>query len=132
MDTNIVISAALSPNGNPAEIIKLIAENENIQMFYSSEIISEYAKVLSYERLNFSEEKRTHAINTIKKHGTLIKPSISEIKLPDESDRVFYDAAKAANAYLVTGNIKHYPNEPQILLPAQFFEIFNQSSNSIS
>ena len=33
--------------------------------------------------------------------------------MPDESDRIFYDTAKAVNAYLVTGNLKHYPEETQ-------------------
>jgi len=40
--------------------------------------------------------------------------------MPDESDRIFYDAAKAVNAYLVTGNQKHYPENTQIVTPARF------------
>jgi putative PIN family toxin of toxin-antitoxin system len=126
LDTNIVISAALSPNGNPAKIIKLISSDESIQMYYSLEIINEYFKVLSYQRLNFSEEKKNHALNIIKKHGATIQPSESEIELPDESDRIFYDAAKAADAYLITGNIKHYPRESHILTPAEFLKMLGQ------
>jgi hypothetical protein len=40
--------------------------------------------------------------------------------MPDESDRVFYDVAKTAGAYLITGNTKHFPQEPFILTPAEF------------
>jgi putative PIN family toxin of toxin-antitoxin system len=126
LDTNIVISAALSPNGNPAKIIKLISSDESIQMYYSPEIINEYFKVLSYQRLSFSEEKKNHALNIIKNHGVTIQPSESEIELPDESDRIFYDAAKAADAYLVTGNIKHYPDESHILTPTEFLKMLGQ------
>jgi predicted nucleic acid-binding protein len=62
-------------------------------------------------------------MNTIMKYGIIIQPNVSEIMLPDESDRIFYDAAKSASAYLITGNLKHYPNEPHILLPAEFLKI---------
>jgi len=126
LDTNVIISATISSLGNP-KIISLIAADENMQIYYSSEILAEYARVLSYERLNFSEEKKAFALNVIKKYGILIQSTtISEIPLPDESDRVFYDTAKAADAYLITGNLKHYPEEPHILTPAQFIKMFEK------
>jgi len=42
--------------------------------------------------------------------------------MSDESDRVFYDTAKTIGAILVTGNIKHYPDEPLIMTPAVFMK----------
>ena len=125
LDTNVIISAVISSEGNPAKIIKLVASNENMQLYYSSNIFAEYKRVLSYERLNFSHEKQTRAINLIEKYGISIQPEISTMPLPDESDRIFYDTAKEVNAYLITGNLKHYPEEPHILTPARFIEIFN-------
>jgi len=125
LDTNVIISAAISSEGNPAKIIKLVASNENMQLYYSPNIFVEYKTVLSYERLDLSDEKQTRAINLIEKYGVSIQPEISKMPLPDESDRVFYDTAKTVNAYLVTGNLKHYPEEPNILTPARFIEIFN-------
>ena len=126
LDTNIIVSAALSSGGNPARIIELIAVNENMQIYYSPVILDEYKKVLSYKRLNLSYEKQTRAIKLIEKNGLSILPESSDIPMPDESDRIFYDTAKTANAYLVTGNLKHYPEESQILAPAQFVEIFGK------
>jgi hypothetical protein len=43
------------------------------------------------------------------------------MKLPDESDRKFYDAAKACHAILITGNQKHFPKENFIVSPAEFW-----------
>jgi len=126
LDTNIIISAALSSEGNPAKIIKLVAVNDSMQIYYSHAILDEYKKVLSYERLNLSDEKQTRAVNLIEKNGVCVQPEISDIPLPDESDRIFYDTAKAVNAYLVTGNLKHYPEESQIVTPARFVEIFGK------
>jgi len=82
--------------------------------------------VLAYERLIFSTEHQMSAIADMKKIGILIEPSKSDISMPDESDRIFYDAAKAVNACLITGNLKRYPDEPQIITPARFVEMFGK------
>lgn len=125
LDTNIIISAALSSIGNPAKIINLIVANENLQLYYSTVILNEYKKVLSYKRLNFSIGLQTQTINVIINNGICVQPDISDIPFIDESDRVFYDTAKIINAYLVTGNLKHYPVEAHIITPLKFLDIFN-------
>jgi hypothetical protein len=45
---------------------------------------------------------------------------VSQVNLPDEADRKLYDVAEAAGAILVTGNKKHYPDEPFTKDPAEF------------
>jgi len=124
IDTNVFISSRISALGNPAKIMRLIADGQ-IEFYYSSDILDEYKRVLSYEKFNFSIASQELAIEDIENIGILIQPSESKIPLPDESDRVFYDAAKTVEAYLITGNLKHYPEEPNILTPARFIEIFN-------
>ena len=44
----------------------------------------------------------------------------SDIKMLDESDRVFYDLHKTAMAILITGNARHYPSESTIMTPVDF------------
>ena len=122
MDTNIIVSAALSPTGNPAKIIARISNDEEIQFFYSTQIFNEYRRVLAYERLNISLEKQNALIKAIKKLGIKTDPPTSTIPMPDETDRTFYDTAKASGAMLVTGNIKHYPAEPFIITPVEFLD----------
>ena len=43
--------------------------------------------------------------------------------MTDEDDRAFYDTAKNNDAYLVTGNTRHYPNESFILTPTEFMRL---------
>ena len=38
----------------------------------------------------------------------------------DETDRKFFEVAKYCNALLVTGNLKHYPNDPIVMTMADF------------
>jgi len=125
IDTNVFISSRLSLLGNPAMVMKLIVD-EDMELYYSLAILDEYKKVLAYGRLKFSAKHQISAIADMKKIGILIEPSKSDIPMPDESDRIFYDTAKAVNAYLVTGNLKHYPEESQIVTPARFVEIFGK------
>jgi putative PIN family toxin of toxin-antitoxin system len=120
IDTNVIISAALSPLGNPSKIVELISSNENIQLYYSTEVISEYMEVLSRPRFNIAADEQARYLEKIKEKGVQISPTTSSIALPDESDRVFYDAAREVGAILITGNTKHYPNEPFVMTPAEF------------
>ena len=122
LDTNVIVSAALSPNGNPAKILSLITLNKHIQIYYNDEILNEYNDVLSRPRMNISTEIQVHIINSIIKIGTLKNPIASLIVMPDESDRIFYDTAKKSGAILITGNTKHYPAEPFIMTPADFMQ----------
>ena len=42
----------------------------------------------------------------------------------DEDDRSYYEVAKLCNAILITGNKRHFPDEPFIMTPAEFLETY--------
>lgn len=49
------------------------------------------------------------------------------IDFPDQKDIVFYEIAiSKENAYLVTGNIKHFPVRSFIVSPAEMVEILGE------
>ena len=121
IDTNILVSSVLSPKGNPAQIMMLISFKE-LQLFYSYEVLDEYKRVLAYERLNIPIQAQNRVIEGISKLGVLVGPVASTILMPDETDRIFYDTAKASEAILITGNTKHFPIEPLIMTPSEFLE----------
>jgi len=130
LDTNVVVSAVLSPKGIPAEILKRCFSNF-LQILCSSEILDEYKRVLSYGKLNIETYTQTGIIDAVREASTLIVPTKSTIVLPHESDRIFYDTAKTGEAVLITGNIKHFPNEPFIMTPSDFMREEIESSKSI-
>ena len=121
IDTNVLVSSVLTPKGNPAEIMTLISYKE-LQLFYSSEILDEYIRVLAYKKLNIPLQAQNHIIESIRLLGVLIAPAISAIPMQDETDRIFYDSAKSSGAVLITGNTNHFPVEPFVMTPAQFLE----------
>ena len=124
IDTNILVSAALSSKGNPARVISLISDSKEIQLFYSSSILDEYEKVLAYKKLKISQEVQEKIIKSIRIFGTEIEPAESTIPMADESDRVFYDTAQASQSVLITGNTRHYPAEDFIMAPADFIKLW--------
>lgn len=120
IDTNVVISSTLSLNGKPAEIMKLFYTSK-LQLFYTVEIFAEYKRVLAYKKLSIAEETQFGIINALEVGGTFVEsPTSSTISFTDESDRIFYDTAKANDAILITGNIKHYPDDSAVMTPADF------------
>ena len=123
LDTNVLVSALISPDGNPARIFGMVSEGI-IKAVYCQGILDEYAKVLNRPRFGFPRILVTDALDIFRLFGVSMQPVISNIPMPDESDRVFCDTAIAGAAILVTGNTKHYPAEPFIISPAGYIERF--------
>ncbi|MCL2087995.1 MAG: putative toxin-antitoxin system toxin component, PIN family [Oscillospiraceae bacterium] len=125
VDTNVLISSAISDKGSPAKIMDLVLDGL-IKTCYSHQIILEYKEVLSRPKFDFDYKKQQSLIAGIKRSGILIDPDTSTIKIPDESDRVFYDTAYESGSILVTGNIKHYPDKCFIMTPTEYiYNIYN-------
>ena len=122
LDTNILVSALMSALGNPASIFKMFL-NREIVLVYSAEIMQEYENVLYRPRLHIDKEDADIVLEAIRQCGELITPQVSIEPLNDEDDRPFYDAAKSANAFLVTGNMRHYPASSFVLTPKDFLEL---------
>jgi putative PIN family toxin of toxin-antitoxin system len=127
LDTNILVSSIISENSNPYKIMDMVLD-EKFSIYYSLEILAEYEDVLYRERLNLDPAKVEYLLDAIKSVGVYVSHKASNISLPDEDDRVFYDVAKANGATLITGNGKHFPAEDFILTAAEFLDA---NSNSL-
>ena len=122
LDTNILVSALMTPSGNPASVYRMFISRE-IVLVYSEEIMREYEDVLYRPRLKISAEDAYTILKAIQQYGELVAPPPSTEALADEDDRVFYDAARTVGAYLITGNTRHYPPSSFILTPKEFLEL---------
>ena len=127
LDTNVIVSAILSPQGTCSEIMDLVFNNE-LQAYYCDAILAEYKDVLSRASLDLNRKMRAMFFEIIREAGTVITSPTSDIVFPHESDRIFYDTARESGAVLITGNIKHFPAEDFIMTPSQFLEGFFSAS----
>jgi putative PIN family toxin of toxin-antitoxin system len=122
LDTNVLVSAMLSPSGNPAKVFKMFL-TRTLALVFSADILAEYEDVLYRPRLRIPADDARMVLASIRRFGEKLEPVSSTDAMIDEDDRVFFDAAKSADAYLITGNTKHYPQEPFILTPTEFLEL---------
>ena len=109
LDTNVIVSAVLSPQGAPAEIIRRW-EAEEIEVVTSPPLISEFERVLSYSRvrryLKLSEEEIGGLQKRLRVVATVVDPQFTlEIVKKDPADNRVLECAVAGEAsYIVTGN----------------------------
>lgn len=109
IDTNVLVSAALKPQGRQALVIQLAAFRA-VEMCVSEDVLAEYREVFSRPKFAGLDQKDvSHLLAMIEAEATMVSPtqrlSISE----HDSDNRFYECADAAAAdYIVTGNTKHF------------------------
>ena len=74
-----------------------------------------------------TEDIIDNVLESLEAVGVYVDAESVDIELPDPKDRVFYEVVmeerKQEDAYLVTGNIRHFPNEPFIVTPRQMIDI---------
>jgi len=127
IDTNVLVSALWSKVGNPSKIAHLIPDGKIVPHF-CDEILNEYKSVLSRPSFDFSYAEIEELLRQLVKYGKNVVVYKSNIPLPDESDRIFYDTAKTSEAILITGNTKHFPPEEFIMTPSEFLRLIENKN----
>jgi putative PIN family toxin of toxin-antitoxin system len=109
LDTNIVVSAALKPDG-PQRTVVLLAITKPARLYVSAPILWEYREVLSRPELQVRKGLRQQLLQLLERRGHLVRPSRRLQVTADPDDNIFVECADAARAdYLVTGNVRHFP-----------------------
>ena len=109
MDTNILVSAALNPDGLQRTTL-VVAVTKPARLFVTVPILEEYAGVLMRPHLKVRKGERLRLLQLIKNRSRIVTPSRRLAVASDPDDDIFIDCADAARAdYLITGNRKHFP-----------------------
>lgn len=128
IDTNVIVSAYITKNLQAATSKVWAAVLQGIIIpVYSDEIIDEYTDVLHRKKFDIPEYLIKWAIDRILMNGIRGERVPSAEKFPDPKDIVFYEVAMSKeDAYLVTGNKKHFPDNPIVVTPAEMVEILKE------
>ena len=109
IDTNVLISAALKPDGLQRTTL-LLAITKPARLYVTRPILDEYTDVLSRPELRIRKGIRLRLLRLIKNSGHVVVPSRRLDVCSDSDDNIFLECADKAGAdYLVTGNSKHFP-----------------------
>lgn len=126
-DTNVLVSSLLAKRKDSptAMVVDAIAAGDLIPL-YNQEILDEYDEVLHRAKFPFSENSIRRILMMIRENGMEVFPYPTGEILLDMDDVVFYEVVmdkRSDDAYLITGNIKHFPKREYIVTPAEMMAI---------
>ena len=126
IDTNFLVSAVLKSHSVPGSIVELAIDGPIIPILNEA-IEKEYREVLSRPKFHLPEDLIEGIMSTFHKRAIYVDAEHLDVELPDPKDLVFYEVVmeerKEEEAYLVTGNIRHFPNRPFIVTPREMLDI---------
>jgi uncharacterized protein len=126
LDTNVIVSARLSPAGAPASIVIDHVLPGRVQTITCPSIIAEYFEVLRRPKFARFRFPPPWLDRLIEGSVQLPDPPPWPHHLPDPADEPFLGLAKASGAWLVTGNLKHFPerarNGVTVVSPAVYLK----------
>jgi len=103
-DTNVLVSG-IGFGGKPWDCL-LLSFVGDAEMVTSEPALSEFERVLGYDRLPFTAEEQEVFPRLIRNEATVIDPHVDVTEIEDDpDDDVFLECATAAGVeYLVSGN----------------------------
>jgi putative PIN family toxin of toxin-antitoxin system len=108
LDTNVIVSALISPFGNEAQVLQAVERGYIVPRF-SGSILAEYAEVLARPKFSFAPDEIASLLGLLQSKGLLFEPVPVPGVSSDPADDDFIACALAAHAeFLVTGNKRHF------------------------
>lgn len=131
IDTNVLLSALLSKRDDSATVKVLDAVFDGrIIPLYHQDILDEYDDVLHREKFHLQENNIQKVLESIRQFGVEVFPHPTGAVLIDMDDLIFYEVAmekRENDAFLITGNQRHYPIRDFIVTPAEMIAIIETS-----
>jgi putative PIN family toxin of toxin-antitoxin system len=124
LDTNVIVSAGIKPGSAPATLIMDWVLDGQIQVVTSPWIVEEYREVVrraKFRRYGFPPHWLEFLIDESLR---LPDPAAWPLRGPDPKDMPFLALANDSGAWLVTGNLKHFPEtlrgDVKVLSPSDY------------
>jgi putative PIN family toxin of toxin-antitoxin system len=126
IDTNIIVSAALKPDGLQRTVL-LLAITRPARLYVSAAILAEYREVLARPEFKIRKALRQQLLDLIRNRAHVVSPKRSLRVAVDPDDDKFLECADAARGdYLVTGNVRHFPKfwkKTKVITSREFISI---------
>jgi putative PIN family toxin of toxin-antitoxin system len=131
LDTKVIVSGLLNPEGNPGRIVDLFLAGE-VTLLADDRILAEYRAVLRRPKFSLDDADVSDFLYLLEAESERVAATPLGYKLPDQSDRAFLEVALAGGAEsLVTGNVRHFrlPQVGRLSIdsPAEFVRRWSRS-----
>ena len=131
IDTNVIVSSMLKKESIPGQIMDYVDKGIIVPLV-NEEILEEYVEVITRNKFNFEKAAVELVMNGIEKRAIFVEREKTLEELIDKDNVVFFEIVLSArstmDAYLVTGNMKHYPIRSYVVTPSQMIEIIEKDS----
>ncbi len=124
LDTNVIVSAGIKPGSAPATLVMDWVLEGRLQIVTSPWIVAEYREVVrrpKFQPYGFPPQWLEFLID---ESLQLPDPAASMERGPDAKDFPFLALARLAGAWLVTGNLRHFPESfrqgVKVISPAEY------------
>lgn len=124
IDTNVLVSSQITHHDDAStrQVVKAVFDG-HVTPIVTQAILAEYQDVLLRPKLHLQEDVAATIVSHFSRYGLFVEPMHYSDGLPDEKDRIFLEAALAAQdagAVLITGNVRHFPDVDFVLSPSEF------------
>jgi putative PIN family toxin of toxin-antitoxin system len=124
LDTNVLVSGLLSPEGPCARILALAATGR-LTLVLDARILAEYELVMRRTKFGIDPDLVEMFLAQLDTLAEKVAAPPLGLPLPDKADAKFVECALAASAEcVITGNARHFPamacGKVRVLTPAQF------------
>lgn len=131
VNANVLVSALITknPESPTRKVFKAMISGDIIPL-YHEDILIEYKGVLNRKKFHLNLKTVNTVISAIQQYGTEVNPTPTGEILPDMNDLIFYEVTmekRKDDAYLVTGNQKHFPIKTFIFTPTEMMKIIEES-----
>jgi putative PIN family toxin of toxin-antitoxin system len=125
-DTNIIVSAGIKREGAPATLVMDWVLDGQVQVVTCPSIADEYREVVRRAKFLRYRFPPLWLEFLIAESMQLPDPANWPDPLPDSKDAPFLALAHSTGAWLVTGNLRHFPKEAcsgvTVLSPADYLQ----------
>jgi putative PIN family toxin of toxin-antitoxin system len=126
IDTNILVSAALKPDGLQRTVL-VLAMTRPARLYVTKAILAEYREVLSRPEFKIRRGLQLQLLQLIKNRSHLANPAGALQVAKDPDDNKFLECADAARVdYVITGNQRHFPKfwkKTKVITSREFISI---------
>jgi putative PIN family toxin of toxin-antitoxin system len=133
LDTNVLISACLKPGGLEARVAAMAAAGE-VEACVTDEILAEYRDVLGRDKFRAWRDASETLLSALKRRTVHVLGGAPIQASNDDDDNRFLECAAASGAaFLITGNLRHYPAAwgcTRIVNARSFFDLYRDDKTN--
>jgi len=127
LDTNVLVSGLLSPNGPPGRLLDAIL-SRRLKIAFDDRILQEYREVLARPVFHFKPADVAAFWEILPYQQHLVAMPVAGLQASDAEDTKFLEVAFTTDSkILVSGNERHFPAETcggvRVISPREAFEL---------